>query len=403
MKKLLLLSMLLFLFTIAFADVYPIGTLGTSSSATYGPFSGLYDFGWTKTIVTAAEITAAGYDGTDDIVGVGYYVGNTPSNYEMLDLHMFVRHTALTTYTTTADETGTAMPDSSTFTQVFSGNLTFNGGGWYYITFNLTNFNWDGTSNIEIFWKNWDGDYVTGYPTWRYITQTPDYKLVYRQADTTFPTTAGTRSLLRSNLALVTPQLDPPNPAVLVYPADAGWAFLDGVLSWQDGGGMPDGYDVYFDTVDGTTLVSDNQTGTSYTPTLAANTTYYWKVVPYNINGPAVGVTTWSFKTPTATQIAESFDAVDFPPLGWTTPGGAFTRSTTTPFYGVASAYEYIAAGPSYLHTSMLELTSTSELDWWMRTSSTTGIGRVQIVYSSDGNTWNNIGAEISMPTETTW
>lgn len=403
MKKPLLFTLLLFLVAFAWADVYPIGTLGTSSSATYGPFSGLYDFGWTKTIVTAAEMTAAGYDGTDNMVGVGYYVGNTPSNYEMLDLHMFIRHTTLTTYNTTADETGTAMPDSTAFTQVFSGNLTFNGGGWFYIAFNLANFDWDGTSNIEIFWKNWDGDYVTGYPTWRYSSTSPDYKLVYKQADTTWPTTAGTRSTSRSNLALVTPQTDPPNPAVLVYPANAGYCFLDGVLSWSDGGGMPDGYDVYLDTVDGSTLVSNDQPGTSYTPTLAPGTTYYWKVVPYNANGPATGVTTWSFKTPTADQIAESFDATEFPPLGWTTPGGAFTRSTTTPYYGAASAYEYIAAGPSYLHTSMLELTATSELDWWMRTSATTGIGRVQIVYSEDGTTWNNIGDEIVMPTETTW
>ena len=406
MKKPLLFTLLLFLVAFAWADVYPIGTLGTSSSATYGPFSGLYDFGWTKTIVTAAEMTAAGYDGTDNMVGVGYYVGNTPSNYEMLDLHMFIRHTTLTTYTTTADETGTAMPDSTAFTQVFSGNLTFNGGGWFYIAFNLANFDWDGTSNIEIFWKNWDGDYVTGYPTWRYSSTSPDYKLVYKQADTTWPTTAGTRSTSRSNLALVTPQTDPPNPAVLVYPADAGWCFLDGVLSWSDGGGMPTGYDVYLDTVDGTTLVSNDQPGTSYTPTLAPGTTYYWKVVPYNANGPATGVTTWSCKTPTADQIAESFDATEFPPLGWTTPGAAFTRSTTTPFYGAAGAYEYLSSSTtdaSLLYTPMLELTATSELDWWMRTSYTYGNGRVQIVYSSDGVTWNDVGAEIVVPTETTW
>lgn len=403
MKKLLFFTLLLILAAFAWADVYPIGTLGTSSSSTYGPVNGYYDFGWTKTIVTAAEMTAAGYDGTDNMVGVGYYVGNTPSNYEMLDLHMFIRHTTLTSYTTVADETGQAMPDSNAFTQVFSGNLTFNGGGWFYIAFNLANFDWDGTSNIEIFWKNWDGDYVTGYPTYRYASTSPDYKLVYKQQDNTPPTTAGTRSTSRSNIALVTPQTDPPNPAVLAYPANTGWCMLDGVLSWSDGGGMPTGYDVYLDTTDGTTLVSNDQVGTSYTPTLAPGTTYYWKVVPYNANGPATGVTTWSFKTPTAEQIAESFDATEFPPLGWTTPGGAFTRSTTTPYYGAACAYEYIAAGPSYLYTPMLQLTATSELDWWMRTSATTGIGRVQIVYSDDGTTWNNIGDEIVMPIETTW
>jgi hypothetical protein len=403
MKKLFIFTMLLLLAAFAWADIYPIGTLGTSGSATYGPISGFYDYGWTKAIVTAAEMTAAGYDGTDDMTALGYYVHNTPSNYDIVNVHCFIRHTTLSSYTSTADETGTAMPDSTAFTQVFSGTLTFNGGGWHYFIFNLANFDWDGTSNIEIFWKNWDGDYVTGYPTYRYASTSPDYKLVYKQQDTTWPTTAGTRSTSRSNIAIVTPSTEPPNPAILVYPADAGWTFLDGILSWSDGGGMPTSYDVYLDTVDGTTLVSDDQTTTSYPATLEAGSTYYWKVIPRNANGEAVGCPTWSFTTPTADQIAESFDATDFPPLGWTTPGGAFTRSTTTPYYGPACAYEYIAAGPSYLYTPMLELTSTSELDWWMRTSTTTGIGRVQIVYSTDGATWNNIGAEISLPVETTW
>lgn len=405
MKKPLLFTLLLFLVAFAWADVYPIGTLGTSSSSTYGPFNGYYDFGWTKTIVTAAEMTAAGYDGTDNMVGVGYYVGNTPSNYEMLDLHMFIRHTTLTTYTTTADETGTAMPDSTAFTQVFSGNLTFNGGGWFYIAFNLANFDWDGTSNIEIFWKNWDGDYVTGYPTFRYASTSPDYKLVYRQADTTWPTTAGARSTSRSNLALVTPSTDPPNPAVLVYPANAGYCFLDGVLSWSDGGGMPDGYDVYLDTVDGSTLVSNDQPGTSYTPTLAPGTTYYWKVVPYNANGPATGVTTWSFKTPTADQIAESFDATEFPPLGWlrtTTSTSYWGRSTSSPFYGAASMYAYTSTSTAYtISTPILAVDATSSLDFYAKASATSQV--LQVLQSTDRTTWTQVGADITFAATGIW
>lgn len=83
MKKFTIVILLLMLIGIVTADVYPIGDLGTSSSATYSPFSGLYDFGWSKTIFTAAELTNSGYDGTDDIIGVGYYVGNSPSNWEI--------------------------------------------------------------------------------------------------------------------------------------------------------------------------------------------------------------------------------------------------------------------------------------------------------------------------------
>ena len=402
MKKLLLLGLLLILAAFAWADVYPIGDLGTSSAATYGPFTGYYDYSWSKTIVTAAEMTAAGYDGTDDMIGVGYYVGNTPSNYTMVDLHMFIRHTDLSSYTTVTDETGTAMPDSSAFTQVFSGDLTFNGGGWYYISFNLGSFDWDGTSNIEIFWKNWDGDYVTGYPTWRYSNITPDYRVVYKQQDNSFPTTTGTRTTYRSNLAIVTPQMDPPNPAVLVYPTNAGWIFLDGVLSWSDGGGMPDGYDVYLDTVNGSTLVSDNQTGTTYTPTLAPGTTYYWKVIPYNANGPATNCPVWSFKTPTATQLAESFDATTFPPTGWANPN-SWSRSTTTPYYGAGCAYKSASTTPAILSTPLLAINGSSALDFCYRTASTTGYGLLNVKYSTDRQNWNQIGATIVMPTTTTW
>lgn len=400
MKKPLLFTLLLFLVAFAWAETYVIGT-GTSASGLY-PIYGYYDYSWSKQVYTAAEINAAGLNEAASITGIGLYVGNTPANFVMADQRIYLRHSTLTTYTTVTDETGTGYPANSGFSQVFQGTLTFNGGGWIYITFD-TAFAWNNTDNIEILWENWCLAGVTGYPTFRYTSTSPDYRNVYKYQDGSFPAVAGTRSTSRPNITIITPQVDPPNPAVLVYPANAGYCFLDGVLSWSDGGGMPDGYDVYLDTVDGSTLVSNDQPGTSYTPTLAPNTTYYWKVVPYNANGPATGVTTWSFKTPTADQIAESFDATEFPPLGWTTPGGAFTRSTTTPYYGAASAYEYIAAGPSYLHTSMLELTATSELDWWMRTSATTGIGRVQIVYSEDGTTWNNIGDEIVMPTETTW
>jgi hypothetical protein len=397
MKKLILGTILLLLVVFTWADVYPIGTLGTSSSSTYSPFNGYYDFGWTKTIFTSAELTAAGYDGTDNIVGVGYYVGNTPSNWMIQDVHMFIRHTTLTSYTTTADETGTAMPDSLGFTQVFSGNLTLNGGGWYYITFNLNSFDWDGTSNLEIFWKNWDGDYVTGYPTWRYNSQSPDYKTVYKQQDNTWPTTAGTRSYSRSNLAIVTPQLDPPNPATLAYPTDNGWAFLDATLSWSDGGGMPTSYDVYLDTENPpASLVSDDQAGTSFAPTLMANTTYYWQVVPRNGNGEAADCPVWSFKTPTSTQLAESFeDAV--PPVGWTNPG-SWSRGTTYKVHGTAGAYKSGSTTTSYvLSGPKVTITESSTLDFWAAGSSTTG-AILQVIYSPDRVNWTQIGDNITYP-----
>jgi hypothetical protein len=56
-------------------------------------------------------------------------------------------------------------------------------------------------------------------------------------------------------------------------------------------------YDVYFGTSATPPFVT-NTTNTSYnTGTLSASTTYYWKIVPKNAIGDAVGSLTWSFTT----------------------------------------------------------------------------------------------------------
>lgn len=400
MKKLFLLSLLLVMIAFAWADTYIIGT-GTSASGLY-PIYGNYDYNWSKQIYTAAEINAAGLNEAASITGIGLYVGNTPVNFIMADQRIYLRHTALTTFTTETDETGTGYPDNTGFSQVFQGTLTFNGGGWIYITFD-TAFAWNNTDNIEILWENYCMNGVTGYPTFRYTSTSPDYRNVYKYQDGSFPAVAGTRNTSRPNITIVTPSVDPPNPATLIYPYDGSYAFLDGTLSWADGGGMPSSYDLLLDTVNPpVAMVGDDLTTTTFTPTLAAGTTYYWQVIPRNANGEAVDCPIWSFSTPTATQLAESFDATAFPPAGWANPG-SFTRSTITPFYGAANLYKSASTTAALISTPMLEIQADSELDFFYRTSSTTGYGLLNVKYSTDRVTWNQIGATISMPTTTTW
>ncbi len=73
---------------------------------------------------------------------------------------------------------------------------------------------------------------------------------------------------------------------------------LTPTLSWAAGAGVPSGYDVYFGNTPNPPLVSSNQVATSYaTPTLTWNTIYYWKVVPRNSFGPAVGCLEQQFTT----------------------------------------------------------------------------------------------------------
>jgi hypothetical protein len=73
-------------------------------------------------------------------------------------------------------------------------------------------------------------------------------------------------------------------------------------LSWGAAAGAT-GYDVYFGTTVTPSLVSSNQAATTWTisPALAANTTYYWKIVPRNSCGVTTGTAVnWSFTTGSA-------------------------------------------------------------------------------------------------------
>lgn len=397
MKKSLLFTLLLLLAAFACATSYTIGT-GTSSTS-YSPFYGFYDYGWNKIIYTAAEINTAGLTGPANLYGFGFYAYNTPANHILLDQKVYLRHTALANYGTATDETGTGYPASAGFTQVYSADVVYNGLGWYYLTFSSP-FAWDGTSNLEILYENWDGDYYSGYPTHTYTSTSTNYLTVYKYADTTFPTTEGTRTYNRPNFRLLTQPLDAPVAATLVAPADGAWAFNDVSLIWNNGQGMASSYDLYLGTASDPPLLT-NTTDMVYAPTVSAGTTYYWKVVAKNVDGTAAASPIRSFKTAGANQLAESFENTTFPPTGWTNPG-AFTRSTTTPYHLTAGAYKSTAAA-AMLYTPMLELTATSELNFMARAGATTGIGRIQIKYSADGTTWTAIGGEIAMPANSNW
>ena len=82
-------------------------------------------------------------------------------------------------------------------------------------------------------------------------------------------------------------------------------------------------YDVYFGIGSIPTTPTTNVSTNSYTPTLAENTTYFWKIVPRNGCGAAVGCTTeWDFTTVVSTCVG-SGTAID--PTG----DGGFETGTT--------------------------------------------------------------------------
>ncbi len=163
-----------------------IGT-GTSSTG-YNPTYGYYDYSWSKAIYTAAEI-----GNSMEITSIWYYVANTPANYTMNNQKVYMKHNAAASFTSSST------PDFSAYTEVFSGNITWNGGGWREIVL-TTPFNYNGIDNLEIGWTNNDGSWSSGYPTFRYSYASNAAQ--YRYQDGSFPTSSGNLTGDRANLKL---------------------------------------------------------------------------------------------------------------------------------------------------------------------------------------------------------
>ena len=105
--------------------------------------------------------------------------------------------------------------------------------------------------------------------------------------------------------------ISPPSCASNLSPANSATNISTlPTLSW-DATSLATAYDVYFGTLSqllgsGLPLVSNDQVGTTYSPSgLSASSTYYWKVVPSGAGGEATGCTALSFTTqaPTPTIV----------------------------------------------------------------------------------------------------
>jgi len=92
--------------------------------------------------------------------------------------------------------------------------------------------------------------------------------------------------------------------------ASSGFTVCGSSLTWTapTGCNVATSYDVYFGT-SATPPYVTNTASTSYTPTLAFGTTYYWEIRPKNAAGTNAGCTIWSFTTTTSTN--SEFNLID--------------------------------------------------------------------------------------------
>ena len=180
-------------FSMGQSNVVTIGT-GTSTSSFY-PVYGFYDYSWSATLYTAAEINKAG-----NIESLAWYVGNTPANYTFTSQSIYLSHTSLSNFP------DGSQPSTATSTLVYSGDLTFNGSGWATVVL-TTPFAYNGVDNLLIYWANNDGVYASGQPSFRYTSTSPDYRCIYKYADGSFPNVSGSRTTSRPNIQIGFPLL----------------------------------------------------------------------------------------------------------------------------------------------------------------------------------------------------
>ncbi|MCZ2282911.1 MAG: fibronectin type III domain-containing protein, partial [Bacteroidales bacterium] len=395
MKKLLLFfaTMLFLAFGLYAVDVQ----IGEGSATSYDlPINSCYGYSYSQQIYLESELNDNG-GGPGPITKIRFYLNTSANPITAWDnWTVYLGSTTKDVFLSTSD-----WVPVSELTEVFSGTIPNPvAGTWLELTL-PTPFNYTGGNLVVAVDENSSGYACSA--SWGVFDCGDNRGMIYYDDDTN-PNPANppqankgpiaTISRIQFDMAAYVPTT-PPNCAVLLGPNDNSTVLLDQVLIWKSGGGAPTSYDVYFGDSNPPPYIQ-NQIETNYMPSTIAGKTYYWKIVPRNAVGAADGCDIWSFLTPTATQLFESFEATTFPPLGWTNPGN-FSRNTGITYHGVASAYKYSTPNESLLTTPMLTITSTSKLEFYARTNAANTFQRIQVKYSTDRLTWEDIGDPVQL------
>ncbi len=252
--------------------------------------------------------------------------------------------------------------------------------------------------------------------------QTIPITATYTQYNVIIPTTtnkyiaikhalgAAYRYIYLDNVLIETPSNTVPNVVTLGTPNDARQLMAMPLLSWtpSDTGEPATGYKVYVSTNSSNfgTPVADIATTSYQTEGLVNGTTYYWKIVPYNTYGEQTTNTVRSFNFIPLTNLAENFENTTTP-AGWQVDASTWASSTTTPFDGTRCFYVSTSTTAittetaKKLITPLLMINSSSTLNFYTRTTATTGTQNIAIKYSQDGTTWTD--AQVTTVPQTNW
>ncbi len=182
MKKLILICVLFMLPAIGFAQEYH--TIGNSSSTAdyyYSPFNRWYKNGLSHVIYTSSEMGDA-----KTLTHIAFDKVEGDTDVEILDAEIWVKHTSESTLSSGESD------NTSGFTKIWDGTFPNNvTSGWLEVELE-TQFEYNGTDNVQFLFKNSDDNYDSDRPYWRY-TSTSSTQFTYAQSDISEPTsTTGT-------------------------------------------------------------------------------------------------------------------------------------------------------------------------------------------------------------------
>ncbi|MCB5270494.1 MAG: choice-of-anchor J domain-containing protein [Candidatus Cloacimonetes bacterium] len=296
MKKFILLISILVLTLGLFAAEVVIGT-GTTyngSSSSPCPYANYYKNERDQYLVTVDELNDAG-GGAGNITSLAFNV-DFLNDVNASPMTIKLGHT---TQSVLNDTFVTGL------TQVWSANPYTPATGWNTHVFD-TPFPWNGVDNlvVEVYYGDTTGAYSANASVYYSTATNMALYFVSDSADASTNAT-GTLSDKRANMkfdmAAFVPTI-PPNPALLVSPAnEAINVVLNASLNWANGGGVPDGFKLFFGTNNPpNNIVNGTDLGNVFTYNpgpLTRGETYYWKVVPYNTIGDNTNCPVWSFST----------------------------------------------------------------------------------------------------------
>lgn len=289
----ILLSLLLSIFSVSYATTVTIGT-DLAGWTNFLPVFVAYQYSYTQQIYTQTQIDFAG-----DITTIRFFYieGDITSS---MNWTIYLGHTQKTEFTSTTD-----WEAFNNLTQVFTGDVSAMlpaPNNWLEITLNAP-FHYNNVDNLIVAVRQQNSSSINTY--WRGFNS-ECYRSIYYYNDSTNPNpsnppTANNRSKYNSRVQFVFTDTTPPMAPLLISPENGANMVEGQSLSWSLPNRSADatGYDVYVDD----SLVSQNQSGTSYPPTSISQGWHNWRVVAHNDYGTSASSMTGTFETVCGTVI----------------------------------------------------------------------------------------------------